>query len=84
MAKRNKPLITASVSPYIKEQAEALVESGNFGSMSDLVSIALAEFIGKFTRDQKEKENRCATPEKRSSNSTYNGDEPIVIEHVYK
>ena len=57
MVKRNKPLISASVSPYIKEEAEALVESGKFGSMSDLVSIALAEFIGAYNRKQKEKES---------------------------
>lgn len=51
MVKRNKPLLTVSVSPYLKEQAEELVLSKKFGSMSDLVSIALAEFIGKYKKD---------------------------------
>ncbi|WP_321430504.1 hypothetical protein [uncultured Methanolobus sp.] len=71
MAKRNKPLITASVSPYIREQAEMLVESGNFGSMSDLVSIALAEFIGKYKLEQKEKARSLKTD-----------DEAIKVEHI--
>ncbi|WP_321420794.1 hypothetical protein [uncultured Methanomethylovorans sp.] len=31
-----------------------MVESEDFSSMSDLVSIALAEFIGKYYREQKE------------------------------
>lgn len=51
MVKRNKPLLTVSVSPYLKEQANELVSSGKFGSMSDLVSIALAEFIGKYKKE---------------------------------
>jgi Arc/MetJ-type ribon-helix-helix transcriptional regulator len=57
--KQKKDSIHATVSPYIKKQAEALVETEEFSSMSDLVSIALAEFIGKYTRDQKEKEQEC-------------------------
>lgn len=51
MAKRNKPMISASVSPYLKEEAEKLVKMGKFGSTSDLVSIALAEFIGRYKRE---------------------------------
>ncbi|WP_135390428.1 hypothetical protein [Methanolobus halotolerans] len=51
-----KESIHATVSPYIKKQAEELVESKDFSSMSDLVSIALAEFIGRYKREQKEKD----------------------------
>jgi hypothetical protein len=41
--------------------------------MSDLVSIALAEFIGKYTRDQKEKEQECEgnTPALSSRDASY-------------
>ena len=54
MVKRNKPMISASVSPYLKEEAEKLVKMGKFGSTSDLVSIALAEFIGRYKREHYE------------------------------
>jgi Arc/MetJ-type ribon-helix-helix transcriptional regulator len=72
-AKRNKDSIHATVSPYLKKQAEALVETEEFSSMSDLVSIALAEFIGKYTRDQKEKEHECEgnTPAPSSADASY-------------
>ncbi|WP_292471614.1 hypothetical protein [Methanolobus sp.] len=75
MVKRNKPLITASVSPYIKEQADALVDSGNFGSMSDLVSIALAEFIGNYKREH-------GMTAHKSPLTTSKDDKPIVVEHI--
>ncbi|WMW22769.1 hypothetical protein RE476_02805 [Methanolobus mangrovi] len=51
-----KESIHATVSPYIKKQAEELVDTGDFSSMSDLVSVALAEFIGRYKREQKEKD----------------------------
>ncbi|WP_292461740.1 hypothetical protein [Methanolobus sp.] len=51
-----KESIHATVSPYIKKQAEELVDTGDFSSMSDLVSVALAEFIGHYKREQKEKD----------------------------
>lgn len=52
--KRNKESIHATVSPYLKKQADELVATEEFSSMSDLVSIALAEFIGRYNREQKE------------------------------
>lgn len=55
--KQKKESIHATVSPYIKRQAEELVAKEEFSSMSDLVSIALAEFIGKYNREEKEKES---------------------------
>ena len=51
-----KESIHATVSPYIKKQAEELVSTGDFSSMSDLVSVALAEFIGRYKREQIEKD----------------------------
>lgn len=78
MAKRNKPLITVSVSPYIKEQAEELVESGGFGSMSDLVSIALAEFIGAYNRKKKEKEATAKESLSQPKEATKKGQSVVV------
>lgn len=75
MAKRNKPLITTSVSPYLKDQAEALVESGDFSSMSDLVSIALAEFIGRYTREHQDRI-------RKGKNPYYTHKSPIVIDEI--
>ena len=66
-----KESIHATVSPYIKKQAEELVATGDFSSMSDLVSIALAEFIGRYNREQKEKEAALSS-------------QPITIEHIYE
>jgi len=64
-----KESIHATVSPYIKKQAEELVDTKDFSSMSDLVSIALAEFIGRYKREQKEREEAVS-------------DKPIRIEHI--
>ncbi|WP_457556361.1 hypothetical protein [Candidatus Pyrohabitans sp.] len=44
---RKKPMVTAYVSPYIKEKIQELVKAGKFGSESDLVSTALTEFLAK-------------------------------------
>jgi len=54
-----KESIHATVSPYIKKQAEELVATEEFSSMSDLVSIALAEFIGRYKREQKAIRTKC-------------------------
>lgn len=56
-AKRNKETICATVSPYLKKQVEELVASEDFSSMSDLVSIAISEFVGAYKRQQKEKKS---------------------------
>lgn len=42
-----KGIIHATVSPYIMKRVDELVADGKFSSRSDLVSIALAEFINK-------------------------------------
>lgn len=52
----NKEKVNITISPYLKEKADELVATEKFSSMSDLVSIALAEFIGKYSREQKEQE----------------------------
>lgn len=77
VSKRNKESIHVTVSPYLKKQADQLVESEDFSSMSDLVSIALAEFIGKYYREQKEKTVRSEPVVSEAKN-----DKTIRIEHV--
>ncbi|TGC08014.1 hypothetical protein [Methanolobus halotolerans] len=68
--KRKKNTICATVSPYTKRQVDALVEAGDFSSMSDLVNVALTEFLVKY-ESLKKKE---AAPK----------DVPTCIEHVYE
>jgi Arc/MetJ-type ribon-helix-helix transcriptional regulator len=69
--KRNKDTICATVSPYTKKQVEALVDSGEFGSMSDLVGVAITEFLAKY-HAEKEKQS---TTESNNKNPT----EDIVL-----
>lgn len=56
--KRNKYTISATVNPYLKEQVEELVATGKFSSISDVVSIAISEFVGAYKRDQVEKDRQ--------------------------
>ena len=48
MTTRKKDTICATVSPYTAKQVEELVASGDFSSKSDLVNIALTEFLTKY------------------------------------
>lgn len=45
---RKKITLCATVSPYIAEKVDVLVEEKKFSSVSDLVGVALAEFLVKF------------------------------------
>ncbi|MBN1134100.1 MAG: hypothetical protein JXA38_04160 [Methanosarcinaceae archaeon] len=61
----------------MKRKAEELVVAKDFSSMSNLVNIALAEFIGKYNREQKEK-----AADLRESLSSSKNEQPIVINHI--
>lgn len=50
---KRKPTICATVSPYIAKKVNRLVKNQTFSSNSDLVSMALSEFLIKFP-DQEE------------------------------
>lgn len=52
--KQKKELIHATVSPYIKKEVEKLVDCEEFSSMSDLLIIVLAVFIGAYKREHKD------------------------------
>jgi Arc/MetJ-type ribon-helix-helix transcriptional regulator len=51
--KKKKENVTITLSPYLKKQLDQMVESGDFSSMSDLATMALTEFIGKYNQEQK-------------------------------
>ncbi|WP_406657204.1 ribbon-helix-helix domain-containing protein [Methanolobus sp. ZRKC2] len=61
----NKYKIGVTISPYLKERADELIEEKKFSSMSDLVGIALAKFLGEYDQAQKEKaaSGRSSIPE---------------------
>jgi len=46
--KKNKANINVTVSPYISRKMDRLVTTETFSSISDLVSVALTEFLVKF------------------------------------
>jgi two-component system, sensor histidine kinase PdtaS len=59
---KKKQQINATVSPWIKRQCLELAGTSEFSSVSDVVSIALSEFFGKYdyikTKESKEREAR--------------------------
>lgn len=59
---KKKQQINATVSPWIKKQCLELSRTPEFSSISDVVSIALSEFFGKYdyikTKESKEHERR--------------------------
>jgi Arc/MetJ-type ribon-helix-helix transcriptional regulator len=69
----NKFKIGVTISPYLKERADQLLEENKFSSMSDLMSVALAKFLGDYDREQKEreKERECNKSVQSSSDASY-------------
>ncbi len=59
---KRKQQINATVSPWIKKQCLELAGTPEFSSVSDVVSLALSEFFGKYdyikTKELKERETR--------------------------
>ncbi|MDW5550794.1 sensor histidine kinase [Methanosarcina sp.] len=59
---KKKEQINATVSPWIKKQCLDLAKTPEFSSISDVVSLALSEFFGKYeyikTKELKEHETR--------------------------
>jgi Arc/MetJ-type ribon-helix-helix transcriptional regulator len=56
MGKKYK--IGVTISPYLKERADQLIEEQKFSSMSDLMSVALAKFLGEYDKEQKDMEHK--------------------------
>jgi len=51
---RRKEVIGATVSPWVKTEALKLVETGEFSSLSDLVSVAITRFITEYNAGKTE------------------------------
>jgi Arc/MetJ-type ribon-helix-helix transcriptional regulator len=78
--KRNKETICATVSPYTKKQVEALVDSGEFGSMSDLVGVAITEFLTKYNAKKEEIENKTKYEKKEIPKDTQVYKRTIIVD----
>jgi len=52
---RNKATICATVSPWLKARLERMVDSKEFSSVSDIVSLACHEFLIRHFPDQDER-----------------------------
>ena len=55
--KRNKETICATVSPYVKKRVLECVAEEEFSSMSDLVSVAVTEFIARHDAEKQKNPN---------------------------
>jgi len=52
---KNKAQLNSTVSPWIKKRIEEMVQTEDFSSISDVVSQALSEFIGRYDEIQSRK-----------------------------
>jgi hypothetical protein len=49
---RNKATICATVSPWLKNRLEKMVDGNEFSSVSDIVSLACHEFMIRYSSDR--------------------------------
>ena len=67
---RNKEVIGATVSPWVKKEALKIVEeSGDFSSLSDLVSIAITKFITEYKEEKKREKEALEKVTKKEINN---------------
>ncbi|MDP2218385.1 MAG: hypothetical protein Q8J68_13995 [Methanolobus sp.] len=52
---KNKAQLNSTVSPWIKKRIEEMVQTEDFSSISDVVSQALSEFIGRYDEIRSQK-----------------------------
>ena len=52
---RNKATICATVSPWLKNRLEKMVDGKEFSSVSDIVSLACHEFMIRYFSDRESK-----------------------------
>ena len=52
---RNKATICATVSPWLKNRLERMVDGKEFSSVSDIVSLACHEFMIRYFSDRESK-----------------------------
>ena len=53
---RNKATICATVSPWLKTRLEQMVNSGEFSSLSEIVSLACHEFMIRYFSEHEKKQ----------------------------
>ncbi|WP_456477919.1 ribbon-helix-helix domain-containing protein [Geoglobus ahangari] len=51
--KENKMKISISISKYLKEKLDELVNNGEFSSVSEIVNIAVVRFLTEYEREKK-------------------------------
>jgi len=51
--KENKMKISISISKYLKEKLDELVEKGEFSNVSEIVGIAVTRFLTEYEREKK-------------------------------
>jgi len=67
-----KETLSVSISPYLKAKLNEMVESGDFANVSEIVNLALAEFIGKYEAKGKLKPKTAEKPPKTAEERTKN------------
>ena len=55
---RKKPMVSAYVSPHIKQRLSELVKTGEFASESDIMNTAVIEWFTRHEKKLKEEERR--------------------------
>ncbi|MBU4220926.1 MAG: hypothetical protein KKD46_05960 [Euryarchaeota archaeon] len=57
---RNKAIICATVSPWLKTRLEKMVDGKEFSSVSDIVSLACHEFMIRYFSDRESMKSTVA------------------------
>ncbi|AGK61470.1 hypothetical protein Asulf_01487 [Archaeoglobus sulfaticallidus PM70-1] len=55
-----KERLSISISPYLKKKLKEMEKSGEFANISEIVNLAIAEFIGKYEAQGKLKPRKSA------------------------
>jgi len=72
--KTKKETLSISISPYLKAKLTKMVESGEFANVSEIVNLAIAEFIGKYEAQGK------VTPKPKTAEKQLKSAEEIADE----
>ncbi len=67
---RNKATICATVSPWLKTRLEQMVNSGEFSSVSEIVSLACHEFMIRYFSEHEKKQTAAGKSEKPESTTS--------------
>jgi Arc/MetJ-type ribon-helix-helix transcriptional regulator len=80
-ASRKSEQLNISISPYIKQQLEALVEQRLFSNVSDAVRYAITKMITEFeTQGRLKPKKPPEMAEERVKNATYTGSKEVEVD----